>query len=420
MGRLRNWILALIVFAAPILGACAETGLGAPPSVEEVYRRAGESLNRPGSLYHMIIETQQDAGEFSYQGTTEQWIDASQDVARTEYRLTFKGQTTRGKAFTETAIIRADGRYVRDSDGEVRALPPPICHGASVAASTVLGCPSFSGRSSATVERGDYQGRPAIVLVTTDDVHGSDERTNSTRRVYLDPDTFLPIASEQQGTIDYGPTVPLHARSTYQSAFIATGTVSPDFFVLASIDWQGVMAPLDQAQNLGVTPYWLGDRFDPGGGLPTIVPSNVDVLKRYSNIPSYAFSLTYGLEDNRFGRPLLTMWEWPRSDWEAGSGPSNQAALNVHYPCHQLEEISLPGGQAKIAKMHKSPQALAEPGTPQHCPDRPFDLFSAEVILGDTVVFIKASDTGIHHETPGRPYNSLEGMRAVVHGLRLR
>jgi hypothetical protein len=299
-------------------------------------------------------------------------------------------------------------------------MPPPVCHGASVAASVVLGCPSPAGQSNTTVELGAYLGRPAVVLVTTGTVEGSDERTSSTKLLYLDPDTFLPIGSEEEGSVDYGPTVPVQAHSTYRSGFIAKDAVPPDFFAPASIGWQGVMAPLDQAHNLGITPYWLGDRFDPGGGLPAIVPSDVEVTQRNPHSSSYVFSLTYGLEDNRFGRPAFTMWEWEQSDYEAGSGPAQQASWNVNYPCHQQETISLPGGQATITRAFRSPPEPAPSGTPQRCPDRPFDQFFTVVTLGNTVISIQASDIGIDIGTSVSSYNSLEGMQAIIHGLRSR
>jgi hypothetical protein len=63
---------------------------------------------------------------------------------------------------------------------------------------------------------------------------------------------------------------------------------------------------------------------------------------------------------------------------------------------------------------------LADPGTPVNCPERPFDLITAVVYFDETVVVVTAPEVVTSDGTLQSPYNTLDGMRAVVAALQAR
>lgn len=64
-----------------------------------------------------------------------------------------------------------------------------------------------------------------------------DETFDVTRRLYLDVETFLPIALQFDGTVDYGEESTLHGRWTYENDFLPLDSLPDDFFDPASIGY---------------------------------------------------------------------------------------------------------------------------------------------------------------------------------------
>src|SRR5205823_8140349 len=97
--------------------------------------------------------------------------------------------------------------------------------------------------ATTTVESGRYAGRAALILVTA----GSfccERRGTATSRLYLDPDTCLPLALESDGQLEFdvsGPgggrreVRPTRTRADYAHEFLPAYAVPADFFDPAAI-----------------------------------------------------------------------------------------------------------------------------------------------------------------------------------------
>lgn len=287
--------------AFPAAGPRASAGDAATLAVADVYRQAEQTLRRPGTIYYATIQVEADMGLVAYTGTTQQWVDGRRDVAREEAEL--------GPLGSAITLLGGEARYVREADGRFTVTPARLwtCHGAGVAASAALGCPGPTERSRTEVQQGRYDGRPAIDLAIAGTSSGADETFTFTRRLYLDPATYLPLALESEGQVDVGQVKPTRERRVYRHEFIPVDRVPADFFDPASIGYvpPDPEAPLNRTSP-DLTVYWLG-RDSPGaGGLPALTLARVDTPASPAG-PGYRFMLQYAWADDRFGPPVVSL-----------------------------------------------------------------------------------------------------------------
>lgn len=392
-------------------GDLASSANGSPSTVEEVYRRAGNSLRRQGALYHESIQVDADMGFIAYRGATERWVDPCRGVAREEAEL--------GQLGKLTFILTSEARYAREPGGRVVATPGGTwrCYGAGVAASAILGCPGPTERSTTEVQQGEYGGRPAIVLVTNGTSSGSDETFSFTKRLYLDPDTFLPRALESEGQVDFGQVKPTHERRVYRHESVTAQTAPADFFDPASIGY----APPDPQGPLNQPPpdvkvYWIGQGFPGAAGLPPLVLAKTD---QPSGGPGYRFLLHYARTDDPFGPPVVTLQLWPRGAWDVLLERS-KGMNNWEDPCWKQREIALAEGEAKLFAGFASELVRLPANEPRDCPARPNDTFIAHAYLGQTVVYATAPGRSGPQGMAKSPYDTREGLEALVRALRPR
>lgn len=180
-------------------------------------------------------------------------------------------------------------------------------------------------------------------------------------------------------------------------------------------------APLDRP-DLDVTVYWLGERFEPGASLPPLVLAET---RGPGGPPFSRAEMQYGSVSPAGGVTLRLL---PRTDWDTwtAADPSTDDSARVFHmfwdsPCAEQTEVEIAGGQAVI---YSSYQALADYSVTE-CPNGPFDRFIAHAFLGDTVVTVNApfmleASSGPDSPDSQAPYNSVEGMRAVLEGLHVR
>lgn len=184
------------------------------------------------------------------------------------------------------------------------------------------------------------------------------------------------------------------------------------------------VSPLDDP-NIGATAYWLGLRFDPEGNLPPLELSFVAGSSQPGGPDDSRSELQYDVVDASNPTKGVTLRLWSRSDWDAwvARDPATDPISAIFHmfwdsPCSEREELALENGQAVIYSSHQAP---ADPVTGE-CPGGQFDRFLAHVFIGDTVVTVNAPLL-LEAPTPSpyaAPYNSLEGMRAIVQGLQPR
>jgi hypothetical protein len=392
----------------------SSTATPAPPAtVEEVYARAGKSLRQLGGIYHATIEVVHEAGVYSYAATIERWVDSARNVVRET--------TTYADGTTYVSVIAGGATYTGQpggAAGTAGAITAPTCFGAPEAVSAVLGCPGPTEVSTTTLEQGTHDGLPALVLVTTGEWSGSDSTTTFTSRLYLDAATLLPVAREMEGEVDYGTVAPLAQRATYRHELVAPESLPAGLFDPASIGFvrPDPEAPLDDPR-LGIAVYWLGARFDPGGGLPPLVLGNA--VPAEPDGPGYVLTLEYRLEAEPFGPAVVMIRVWPGGDWQ-----DYAAYWETYQPCHQREEISLDDGRAVLYSGYSDETLfqLAPAGTPAGgaCPDPTYDRFGAVAELGGTALIVDAPGVAYPRGFEASPYDTRAGIEAVVRGLKPR
>ena len=376
------------------------------PTLEEIYAGASETLRQAGMIYHATILTEGAEDSFIRGQTSERWVDASQNVAREDatQRLYFQEEVV----FDVMVIDVGGSRHTlyREPEQRLDESPSQACYGAIEAVSSVLGCPGFLEDSTTTVEWGTYDGQAAIVLVTIGTSRGSDESFTFTTRLYLDPDTYLPLREETEGTHTYGP---VKTETTYQHEFIPADTLPASFFDPATLATESLeMATPDS------TIYWLKDRFDPEGDLPPLVISTVE-FGDWGDL-GFDTSISYSLDDGSGHEWDVAMMEWSRGSWDDGVA----AAVREHWtskPCYEQIEVELEDGQATIYMGYGDtilPTIGVYSAPPESnttpCTGEPYTRFEAVVEFDNTAVLV--------HAQPGSIYRSAAGIEAILRALR--
>jgi DNA-binding CsgD family transcriptional regulator len=207
-------------------------------SVEDVYRALSDHLaGQPGVLHTLGLGLAEFGPRLDHE--LEQWIYPAGGNARIVMTGDLSGVSdgeTVDESYSSQTVVTEEVRY-SVSDGSNSALEFPGCYGGSVAASVILGCPGPLEDLTTTVEAGEYGGMPAVVLVTTGTSRGSDEITAGTTRLYLDPATLLPVASEVSGTYDVGVVEPLSGDESFVHEWVERGSLPADFFEPRSIGY---------------------------------------------------------------------------------------------------------------------------------------------------------------------------------------
>lgn len=251
MRLLTVFFLLLAALASPLFVSCSNRagneGDSTPAldeadlTVEDVYARFAEVVNKPGSIYRVTIRLDYEGGPFgAVTLTTTSWIDVGRNLARDKVDTTgiLEGETV---PYASTSII-ADGwqyRHYEQPPGSARydKVQARTCHGANAAVSSGLGCPGWTEKSTTTLEIGEYEGHGALILVTSGTRWGEDETTTFTERLYLNASTLLPIALEGEGDTDYGDIYHGSWLYTYQNDFVSADSLPDDFFDPASIGY---------------------------------------------------------------------------------------------------------------------------------------------------------------------------------------
>jgi hypothetical protein len=258
------------------------------------------------------------------------------------------------------------------------------------------------------VEEASYAGRRALALVFAQELG----RDRTRVRVYVDGETFLPLAREVVYLVDGRDVAGL--RVTYEHEFLRAESLAPDFFDPRSIGY-GMADPdalLDQVAR-EVPVYWLGEEFEPGGGFDPLV------LVRIRTEVSGAFGERFGdfagllQYETPSGIPAVNLFLWTPSGWdafiqsEAGRFLLDPACADVRRAQTQLGEATvyvLPDLVPPI-----QPEALGPCRGRLSAPAFTDADFIAIVDLGDVVIDVRADPVG--------DYNSVAAIEAALRGL---
>ena len=206
------------------------TGARADITPEEVFARTEASLRALGGIYHATVVTEWRDGDDRMSTTTERWIDVVHDVTRSE-------SIWNGSDEAQTITVGND-MYVNDF-GSARRMPRGACfRGLLMAVGVALDCTSATGITGVTVEHGDIDGRPTIVLVFSGETASSDWSATFTSRLSLDAVTYLPVLKELSGIKDEGKQVSYSERAAYEHDVVPIDSLADDFFDPLSIGVQ--------------------------------------------------------------------------------------------------------------------------------------------------------------------------------------
>ncbi len=155
--------------------------------------------------------------------------------------------------------------------------------------------------------------------------------------------------------------------------------------------------------DLPLPVYWLGERYEPGGGLPSLELAGASNVGAPGNGPGNELKLDYAGEG---GTVNVDVWEPER--WRRVKA-TRFGRLIWSVPCTRRSELDVPGGRAEIYG-----------GYSKGCDGEP-DHWLSHVYLEAAVVTVNMAYC---YACGGRsrtdPYNSRKGMEAVVRGLRRR
>ncbi len=257
-----------------VAGGCGQPASGLDIdqlSVKEVYARLEQALKRPGQVFHTTVRISQEAGPLSYQGKFELWAAPLQGQVRQIAELTFKGGET-----SRHETVLADG-LVYGPPSQGIAMPKhraPQCPEAGVLVSVVIGCLRFDQFEEISVETVRYEGAAAVLLTNKVAWSGSDENFDGTRRLYLDAETFLPIALHFDGTMDFGEVSAVRGRGRYENDYLPLDDLPDDFFDPVSVGYvePDAQAPLKKSGHK-LTVHRLGMTSGGAVALPARLPS---------------------------------------------------------------------------------------------------------------------------------------------------
>ncbi len=419
---IRTFLVILVAFLIAMATGCSdkeEPGLApedADLTVEDVYARFAEAINQPGSIYHTTVDTRYDTGASSTESIRQLWVDVERDLVRQEIEsVSAEGDRTRSSIVVTNRVSYAHLSYGSSRNWKTEAQ---TCHGAGAAVSAMLGCPGENEESATEVEVGEWEERPAIILVTAGTTQGSLGAFTFTERLYLDETTFLPIAREGERTYENSEGQPAQWLHVFENEFVAASSLPDDFFDPASIGYveRDPEEPL-LVLDISMTVYWLGRSFEGEGSLPPLALAEVSIADPEAGYGD-TLTLKYRLADDELGPTVLTLEEWGLAVWDAMYGDSATADWR-NQPCWEYEEITLPAGQGTIIMgFEDESETTATPGGEVACPDVPHDRFGAHAQLGSTVIVIDAPSADVYGSgLEDSPYNTPEGMNVVLRAL---
>lgn len=292
-------------------------------------------------------------------------------------------------------------------------------------ASALSACgPSLPGEEAVkNVAVATVGGRDVVIIESLETRRLENGSTRSIDRLILDGHTFLPVERFEVG-MDYGAPgwigpwiIPRIWHVKFSNEFIPAASLPRDFFDPVSIGYVESDPEDTLAAAFSFPVYWLSREFEPGTGLPALTLRTA-VASGVTLPATGGLALTYTTVGGEKDSPALVL------------GVSEEcASRGARFPnwadrCGTRRAIELPGGYATIFLGFEQETLLAQPLTEdweRACPPPPYDRFYARAHFGNTTVSVEAPKVAHYRgEYEDSPYDSVEGMEAVLRGLKLR
>jgi hypothetical protein len=368
-------------------------------------------MSQPGQVYNPTLTALDQQGGITFTTTTNVWVDVSRGRARAQVAASFSPQNLKRSDW-----IIADRAYFQTLEYDpVFKREATTCRGSEdPLLSILLACRGQDeGGVTTSLADADYHGRPAIALLTLGVLEGVGQRSLFTDTLFLDPETYLPIALEGSGrveTLDAGGVVvgsqPTGRLVRYDHAFVDSSSFADEFFSPASLGYEEsdpVGAITKSTPDF--TAYWLGAEAAPEGLMPITLRDAF--ISGSVNRPAlrYRATVTYRPLVDEFGQTLLELQEWRLDEWDDFEG-FMFSAWNED-PCVEKEEVR---EGARTATIYAAYSSALRDSASAPCPNVAPDLFVAVVHVASTVIRASAAADS--------PYNSEAGMREVIRSLK--
>jgi hypothetical protein len=396
-------------------------------SLEEVYRRMADSMTCPGYVLKAVTRLQEEIaypeeGTLSATMAGNTWLDFSAGRARGEAQTEYVASGEDGSVVEErkdstVSIVLGDVEYRGPTaeDPARRSGPALVCHESNSALlSLLLYCAGANEDSVTRFEaHAEYQGRRVPALATEGSTPGEVGATVFAQHLYLDVNTLLPLHNVFEGTLNEEDLV--NVEVTYEYDFVPLDSLPGDFFDPAALPEPDPEADL-RGTDIGMALYWLGRDFRSTGGLPALSLESAKPFPEPGMYePGYRALLDYRLADDEFGLPAVELQLYPHTSWVQSGG---SGFWYTDQRCLEKTEMNLDDRRAVIFAGYDSAGYGPSHPRPEGCPGQPPDNWGGYVNIGDAVVQIDApSLVNARNEHIPNPYDSREGMEAIIRGL---
>jgi hypothetical protein len=307
---------------------------------EEVADRFEEAATCPGYVLHSRAVGDSEAGPYSTHAENDVWIDLNNKRGRADRTSKFTSEEVLQEAEAEgqpapelrgASVMLGDDWYSRQYHGDAQNQfdaedASDSCHGEGRALlELVFYCELIEEGPTEEVtfsveQQTMYRGRDAIVFVESGISRGSDETYDTTTRLYVDRETFLPLGMTSEGTLN--DVVPVSSDIPYENTFVRADTLAPDFFDPASFGYIiDDFAQEIRDRHLGLPVYWLGEEFAGEGDLPTLTLDSAYVFGMPTppdaEEPYPVLQLNYRAEDDPDAKAIVELKLYTEADWSA-------------------------------------------------------------------------------------------------------
>lgn len=381
--------------------------LGWQPALAGVYARMVASMSRPGEIYQPTISIIETQGEFTFSTRVRASIDVANSSARGEMEAVFSPENVKrttwiinGRRYHQT--LEYDPTFVREAT-TCRGAKDPL-------ASILIVCRGGNEQGvTTTLMDADYHGQPAIAMVTLGGVSSPTSRSSFTDTLFLDPETYMPIAQEGSGRIeslDADGNVTGSGETgrlvLYEHEFKPADSYAAYHFDPASIGFveDDPVAAIKKPRP-DVTLYWIGADASIEDAPPVALRGAL-VAEGYSRpAERYRAIVSYRPVANEFGPTLIELKQWRLDDWRIAEADGLRA-----WPpdvCVLKEDLEVEGMAVVLFHAYSDGRRNLASGV---CPTAPPDRYVALVTTAASVIRVAAPEPG--------EFNTREAMLDVV------
>ena len=393
-------------------------------TVETVYSGALQSMYRPGFILHTTVTYQQAttrAGD-TVTPKSELWLDGEADAARIHWTGITEGYADESENLIVGGYIYNIHRPINPGEktSAERDNYKNPCSGSNHAVIGVLfecyQLPVDATTTVPVVETEEFEGRQLLAIVIQTTASTSAESVTIHNALYLDPDTFLPVANvTEYSTANH--SVPKPAIARYQNEFLERTQVAADFFDPHAVGYglQNAAQLLDALAQKTLI-YWLGEEpnFDatvctvPHAGSCPLVLEHVNASPRNGAKGQLAYS---------YGDVTIEYWPPGYLD-ELRSSSVGQMLENTR--CANKSETDVGGRTAVIYVLTPITYPLVTPQQNDPCYPR-FDPSGGGPIYDGAVGYVDYGDVVVEVDGPEPGvYVSRRAIEAVLNALQRR